>query len=128
MESATSAIRKFNSTSTLVIVPSVYECECYDPEWRQLTYYLPDYRMLVMRTDEPLHYNALNHYILYRTDDPIITVAPEYRQLVFLGFYPESPSISLPLTLVDSSTARTPVTWADMPSGGFRMGPYVLRR
>ncbi|MFA6001623.1 MAG: glycosyltransferase family 39 protein [Thermoleophilia bacterium] len=128
MEATTSVIRTYDPVSTLLIVPSTYECECYDPEWRQLTYYLPDYRMLVMRTDAPLHYDARDHFILYESDDPIIPVAPEYQQLVFLGFYPGSPSVSLNLNSVPGSLARTPITWADIPSGGFRMGPYRFRR
>jgi len=82
----------------------------------------------VTRSDELWHFDARDRYTLNETDNPIITVAPEYQQLVFIGFYPESPNTPLTLTFVPGSTARTPVTSAEMPSGGFRMGPYIFSR
>ncbi|MFA5801847.1 MAG: glycosyltransferase family 39 protein [Thermoleophilia bacterium] len=128
MDAVTSDIRRFDPASALVILPSSYDCDCFDPEWRQLAYYLPEYRIMVMRTDQYGHYEILNHDMLPETDEPVIIIAPEYKQLVFLGFFPDSPNAPLPLTLVPGSSARTPVTTAEMPSNGFRMRPYVFSR
>lgn len=124
MDAALDKIHQFDPRQTAVIVLFPYEGDSFDPEWRQLSYYLPEYRTFGLQADEKHLDLAYHHYFYGLTGQSEIPVPPEVSRLVFVGIFPHSPRAPLPLTSVPGNTFGTPVTYADMPEDGFMLGPY----
>lgn len=99
----------------------------YTPDWRQLMYYLPEYRVIRLNMDRPGgdYLVGYDHHHEYNAGWEV-QVPPVTGSLLFIGLDPlETDAI---LIRVPGDISQTPVTSTEMPSTGeIRVGGYAFQ-
>lgn len=126
MEATLDSIRKLPADSFEVVSFYPY-IEPYTPDWRQLMYYLPEYRVIRLKMDIPggdyLAGEGRWHVYFEGWD---VTVEPDTRGLVFVGLDPTWSFVTH--RRVPGDESRAPVTSAELPpEGEIRIGGYTFR-
>lgn len=125
MDATLASVRQAPAGRTDVV--SVYPWRTrYTPQWRQLMYYLPEYRVIKLNLDYPggdmLIANDHKHKTITGWE---VLVPPETSTLVFVGLDPDQTDLGLERVAGDVS--QTPVTIAEMPAtGSIRVNRYTF--
>lgn len=127
MAAAVKAVRQFEPENTLVV--SIYPFEPYAADWRRLMYYLPEYRVVMLRMDSGHGYHDAIHHTHVVKSGSEIPISETLTRIVFVGTVPQlEPATASPVPIGDK-TALVPISTVTMPeSGNFKVGNYKFMR
>lgn len=124
-ESILATVKQFSPETTIVgsiyVAPSPYP---YAPDWRRLMYYLPNYRVLMLRVDSGDGYLEARNHLENISDDVQVTVDNEVTRALFIGVKPKT---SVDLATLKDTPGNAMITAAEIPPGGWiGIGPFYF--
>ncbi|MHB1326128.1 MAG: ArnT family glycosyltransferase [Thermoleophilia bacterium] len=128
MEATLSKVNEYDPATTIVgsvyVAPSPYP---YAPDWRRLMYYLPEYRVLMLRVNTGNGYSEAQDHFYNAIEGSNINIDDDVTKTIFIGVKPAPASVELvPVQVIPGYALITVATIP--PEGSIQAGPFRFAR